>query len=143
MSCYEFARSRILLVDDSAALRAVLETLLRGLGVETVYATGDAAEAIVLANTCRPDLALVDYDLDGESGLDMIRRLRDPRFNPAPDIPLLLLAPVELPHLVAGAQRAGATAILPKPLNASTLAMSLETVMQASGYNETRAVQYN
>ncbi len=139
----ELASQRLLLVDDSRPMRGVLTTLLRGLGLEDIYATGDAEEAIVLANTCRPDIALIDYDIDGEAGLDLVRQMRDPRLNPHPDLPLLLLAPVNLPHLVTGAHQAGATAILPKPLNANTLEASLETVIAATHQNASRPSPYH
>ncbi|MBR9824853.1 MAG: response regulator [Alphaproteobacteria bacterium] len=139
----DLAATRLLLVDDSRAMRGVLTTLLRGLGLGDVYATGNADEAIVLANTCRPDIALIDYDLDGEAGLDLVRQMRDPRLNPHPDLPLLLLAPVNLPHLMAGARQAGASAILPKPLNANTLEASLTTVIAAGCQQAARSGPYH
>ena len=74
---------------------------------------------------------LVDYDLGGQSGLDVIRSLRDPKASPDPDLPVLLLGPLELPFLFEGAREAGASAILPKPLNANTLGQSLMTVLAA------------
>ena len=121
----------ILLIDDSQAVRAVLSTLLRGLGVRRVFQCGEAEEALVLAHTCRPDIVLVDYDLGGQSGLDVIRSLRDPKASPDPDLPVLLLGPLELPFLFEGAREAGASAILPKPLNDNTLGQSLMTVLAA------------
>ena len=121
----------VLLIDDSRAVRGVIKTLLRGLGVRDVFESADGDEALVLANTCRPDLVLVDYDLGHVSGLDVVRGLRDQRMSPNPDMPVLLLAPVDLPYLVSGASDAGASAILPKPINASTLGASIETVVTA------------
>lgn len=131
----------VLLIDDSRAVRGVIKTLLRGLGVREVYESSDGAEAIVLANTCRPDVALIDYDLGHVSGLDVVRGLRDTRMSPNPDLPVLLLAPVDLPYLVSGATEAGASAILPKPINASTLGASLETVIAATRVVEARAIR--
>jgi CheY-like chemotaxis protein len=121
----------VLLIDDSQAVRSVLSTLLRGLGVQRVYQCGEAEEAMVLAHACRPDIVLVDYDLGGQSGLDVIRSLRDPQASPDPDLPVLLLGPLELPFLFEGVREAGASAILPKPLNANTLGQSLMAVLAA------------
>lgn len=143
MSAFDLSQCRILLVDDSAAFRTVLTTLLRGLGLGSVYATGDPDEAISLAHACQPDLALVDHGLAGQNGLQLIGRLRDPRWSPAPDMPLLLMAPGHLPHLVRGAQQAGATGILPKPLNATTLSACLETVMTARRSEKQVASHYH
>jgi len=136
-------RTRVLVIDDSLAVRGVIRTLLRGLGVTEVYDAWTAEDAIVLANTCRPDVALVDYDLGMETGLEVIRSLRDRRLNPVPDMPLLLMAPVDLPYLVEGARGAGATAILPKPLNAGTLGQSLEALMGAREQVSQRAASFH
>ena len=130
----------VLLIDDSRAVRGVIKTLLKGLGVNEVYESADGREAIVLPNTGRPDVALIDYDLGQVSGLDVVRELRDCRLSPNPDLPVLLLAPVDLPYLVSGATEAGANAILPKPINASTLGASLETVITATRVPDIRAI---
>lgn len=131
----------VLLIDDSRAVRGVIKTLLHGLGVADVFESGDGEEAVILANTCRPDVALIDYDLGHASGLDVVRGLRDQQLTHAPDLPVLLLAPVDLPYLVDGATEAGANAILPKPINASTLGASLETVLNATRVRDVRAIR--
>jgi two-component system, chemotaxis family, chemotaxis protein CheY len=74
-----------------------------------------------VARLCRPDIALVDYDLGQASGLDAVRRFRDPVMSPDTGLPMILLAPSCLPHIVRGADTAGVNAILPKPVNAATL----------------------
>lgn len=50
-----------------------------------IAATGD--EAVRLANALRPDLALVDISLGGESGFDVARRLVD---DPSGDPPAIV-----------------------------------------------------
>lgn len=131
----------VLLIDDSRAVRSVIRALLHGLGVTDVIESGDGEEAVILANTCRPDVALVDYDLGQTSGLDVVRELRDQSLADASDLVVLLLAPVDLPYLADGATEAGANAILPKPINASTLGASLETVIHATRLTEIHAIR--
>ncbi|MFD7711607.1 response regulator [Streptomyces sp. NPDC059785] len=66
---------RCLLVDDSARfLEAACALLERG-GVEVVGVASTGAEAVARARELAPDVALVDLDLDGESGLDVVRLL--------------------------------------------------------------------
>ncbi|WP_417490074.1 response regulator [Maricaulis sp.] len=131
MSGFDLAGLNILLLDDSRSIRQVLTTLLRGLGVTRIYESCDADEALVTARLCRPDLALVDYDLGLTSGLEAIRRFRDVSSSPDPGLPIILLAPPSLPHLARGAGAAGADAVLPRPVNAATLAMQVQQVVQA------------
>jgi DNA-binding NarL/FixJ family response regulator len=67
---------RVLLVDDEPmfleALRALLETDSR---VDVVAAAGNGLDAIALALSEHPDVALVDLALPGTSGFETTRRL--------------------------------------------------------------------
>jgi DNA-binding NarL/FixJ family response regulator len=67
---------RVLLVDDHPVVRAGLRALLAGHpDIEVVGDTGDAAEAVRLAERLRPALVLMDLQMGGElAGLDAIRR---------------------------------------------------------------------
>jgi DNA-binding NarL/FixJ family response regulator len=68
---------RCLIVDDNASFREEMRGLLTEQGVYVVGAAGSAAEAIRQMAELRPDVALIDIDLCGESGFDLARRLRD------------------------------------------------------------------
>ena len=115
----------MLLVDDSRPVRAVIRTLLTGLGFARVFEAADDDEALVISRTCRPDFALIDYDLGQSTGLDLARRMRDPLQCERPNLPLFLLAADGFSHLVRGAAAAGITAVLPKPVNPRTLMAGL------------------
>ncbi len=130
MPALDLSGVNVLLIDDSRSIRMVLTTLLRGLGVGQIHESRDIEEALVVARLCRPDLALVDYDLGGASGFDVIRRFRDVLISPSPGLAMILLAPPGLPHLVRGAADAGADAVLPKPVNAGTLGQRIAEVLQ-------------
>ena len=65
----------ILVVDDDAVLRAQLARALRGRGYE-VRAAASHDEAMSLATADAPELALVDLNMPGKSGLELVRDLR-------------------------------------------------------------------
>jgi len=70
-------RITVLLVDDHAIVRAGLRMLIESQA--DMHVVGDAAcatEALALAIEHQPTVTLVDLTLGGESGLDLIRRLR-------------------------------------------------------------------
>ena len=74
---------RVLVVDDSAAVRARLVTLLRDVdGVELVAEAEDGTRAVSLARVMTPHLVFLDLDLRGESGLDILQVLKDKREAP-------------------------------------------------------------
>jgi DNA-binding NarL/FixJ family response regulator len=66
---------RCLIVDDNASFRAEVRGLLQEQGLDVVGTAGSADEALRLIAELRPDVALIDVDLGGESGLDLARRL--------------------------------------------------------------------
>ncbi len=68
-------RSRVLVVDNEAAVRDAMQALLRGWHCE-VQVAADTNGALRAAREASPDLLLLDYHLDADStGLDVYRRL--------------------------------------------------------------------
>jgi DNA-binding NarL/FixJ family response regulator len=66
---------RCLIVDDNVGFREEMRDLLAEQGLDVVGDTGSAAEAHRQIAELRPDVALVDIDLGGESGLELVRQL--------------------------------------------------------------------
>lgn len=66
---------RVLVVEDEARLRELLERVLPGWGFE-VAAARSAEEAMRLAEEDPPDIVILDLNLPGENGLSFFRRLR-------------------------------------------------------------------
>jgi DNA-binding NarL/FixJ family response regulator len=73
---------RVLVIDDSAAVRSRISELLReGRVFERVDEASDAAFGISLARRQRPDVVILDLQLAGSSGLDVLlvlKRIDDP-----------------------------------------------------------------
>ena len=70
-------RLRCLIVDDNASFREEMRGLLAEQGLDVVGAAGSAADAHRQIAELRPDVALIDIDLGGESGFELARRLRE------------------------------------------------------------------
>ena len=66
---------RCLIVDDNKEFLASAARLLASQGLEVVGSAGSGTEALRLASTLRPDVALVDVQLGAEDGTDVARRL--------------------------------------------------------------------
>jgi CheY-like chemotaxis protein len=66
---------RCLIVDDSQTFLASARRLLESQGLVVVGLATSGAEAIQLARELRPDVALIDIELAGESGGDVARDL--------------------------------------------------------------------
>lgn len=64
-----------LVVDDSRVIRKVARRILEDLGFEVAEAA-DGAEALAWRRTCNPDAILLDWNMPGMSGLEVLRQLR-------------------------------------------------------------------
>jgi DNA-binding NarL/FixJ family response regulator len=67
---------RCLIVDDNTSFREEMRGLLVEQGLDIVGGAGSAVDAHRQIAELRPDVALIDIDLGGESGLELARRLR-------------------------------------------------------------------
>jgi signal transduction histidine kinase/DNA-binding response OmpR family regulator/HPt (histidine-containing phosphotransfer) domain-containing protein len=115
---------RILVVDDSANSREILNDLLVLLGYAPVVEAGGAAGLAELRRAAavgRPyQLVLLDWRMPGMDGFDVVRRLReDPPPGPTPAI--LLVTAYGDEDIVREAAKQGLAGCLAKPVSASTL----------------------
>jgi chemotaxis response regulator CheB len=64
---------RVLIVDDSTTIRAMLEEVLgRENDIVLIGSASDAATALRLVRECRPDVATLDIAMPGADGLELL-----------------------------------------------------------------------
>jgi DNA-binding NarL/FixJ family response regulator len=80
---------RCLIVDDNSFFGDEARSLLEHEGVSVVGVAASGDEAVRLAKTFAPDIALVDISLGEESGFDVARRLVDESTAPPPAVILV------------------------------------------------------
>src|SRR5579875_678990 len=102
--------ARVLIIDDEAAIRDSLETLLtlEGFVVE-LAPEGQSGLDLLTKNTY--DLLLLDLALPGESGIDLLPRIK----SLVPDLPVIMITAYGTVGNVMDAIRAGATNFVQKP----------------------------
>jgi two-component system, OmpR family, phosphate regulon response regulator PhoB len=82
------AGAKMLLVEDDAALAELLVWHFQREGFE-VRRTADGEEALLIAQESPPDLVLLDWMIEGVSGIEVCRRLR--RMPAAQNVPIIML----------------------------------------------------
>ena len=79
---------KLLLVEDDPALAELLEFRFKGEGYR-VRVTADGDEALILAAEDAPDLVILDWMIEGTSGIEVCRRLR--RDKATAHVPIVML----------------------------------------------------
>ena len=119
------ATVRILLVDDHAMFREGVKLLLqRDARLEVIGEAGDPAKALELTARERPDIVLLDIDLAGHDGLDMIESLQ--ASSPATDV--IVLTGLRDEGLQARALRSGAKGFVQKDQNGDLVLRAIQKV---------------
>ncbi|ADG76423.1 two component transcriptional regulator, winged helix family [Cellulomonas flavigena DSM 20109] len=116
--------TRLLLVEDDDALVRTLELTLGVHGFD-VHATGLGAQALVLARTFQPEIAIVDLGLPDLDGLEVVRALRA-----WSDVPVLVLSARDAQHDKVGALDAGADDYVTKPFGMDELLARLRAALR-------------
>ena len=113
--------TRVLIAEDEAIIRLDLRETLEEEGYEIVAETGRGDEAVELARSMRPDLAILDIKMPGMDGLEAARLITDERL-----CGVLVLTAFSQRDFIEQARDAGALAYLVKPFQKSDLVPAIE-----------------
>lgn len=113
----------IFVIEDDEGVRHSTCILLEALGY-TARPFASAEALLEAPDGPAPDCLVLDYNLPGLSGMDLIDLLRSRGMN----VPAIIVS-ANGRHLAARASRAGVAAVLRKPLAADALAQWLEQIL--------------
>jgi DNA-binding NtrC family response regulator len=126
---------RILIVDDDAGQRSLLDSFLRGQGFETLVV--DSGERALEALRSQPvNMMISDVRMPGMTGLETLRRARQEHAV----LPVLLVTAYADIRDAVGAMRDGALNYLAKPIDLDEL---LATVRQATGLSKSVPLKFS
>ncbi len=115
---------RILIVEDEQDGKDVLKLTLERLGAVT-FAVSSAAEAIEFIDGELPDLLLSDIGLPGESGYDLIRKVREREPSRGGQIPAVAITAYAAEQDRMRALAAGFQRHIPKPVDPKDLVAAI------------------
>jgi two-component system, NarL family, nitrate/nitrite response regulator NarL len=101
---------RVIVVDDHARYRQGIVRALETAGEIVVGEAGDGRSALELIRTQQPDVALIDVNMPGLDGIDVVGELA----RQGPDVPVVLLSAFSDEALVSSGLQAGAAAYVTK-----------------------------
>ncbi len=119
--------TKILVVDDDEQLSSILSFTLRREGFVVVHAS-DGNQAVQVWEQERPDLVLLDINLPGQSGLEVLRHIRSQSKMPV----IMLTVRSEDEDVVKGLDL-GADDYIGKPFSPKTLVARIRAVLRRTG----------
>jgi two-component system chemotaxis response regulator CheY len=125
---------RILVVEDLESIRELVSRLLLGLGCKQVHTAADTRSAKHKIDRLGFDAVLLDYDLAGENGLDLLRRLRRDTWHFNREVPVIILTGNNEADTIRDSVALGANAFLVKPVMPDRLGQRILDVTAKTGW---------
>ena len=119
----------VLVADDEEDIRSLVAFRLKRAGYEVITAA-DGEEALLLATTRLPDLAVLDMMMPKATGLEVTRSLREQ--DSTKHIPVILLTARAQEADVASGFEAGADDYVKKPFSPHDLQARVQALLERS-----------
>jgi len=126
----------ILLIDDHALVRDGLKRLLAPLSEDRILEAADGREALSLLRGVKPRLVILDLNLPGLGGLELLRRMIQMGAGP-----ILVLSMHAEPLYAKRALEAGAAGYMTKNASPDELVLAARRVMGGGRYVEAELAQ--
>jgi phosphoserine phosphatase RsbU/P len=123
------SRAQILVVDDDPVSRKILARLLASAGYECRECE-DGTEALALVHAKQPSLLLLDFDMPGLNGTEVLESLRSDSDPAIAQIPAIMLTAHGSEESEVRCLQAGADDFVTKPVNAAVLRARIETQLR-------------
>jgi AmiR/NasT family two-component response regulator len=117
-------RLRVMVAEDETIIRLDLKGILERYGLEVCAEARDGQEAVELAHSTRPDVAVLDVKMPRLDGIEAARRILAER-----PIPIVLLTAFNDRNLVGRAIDAGIFGYLAKPFREGDLIPAIRTAV--------------
>jgi len=120
---------RILIVDDSPAMRSFIRRVMRlsGIEVDQYFEASNGAEALAELAANRVDAVLTDINMPVMGGEEFVRRMRED--GPTQSIPVIVISTDATVHRIHTMQSLGAIGYLQKPFGPEQLRNELDRVL--------------
>lgn len=120
------AQRTVLIIEDHDFQRRIQSKILIEEGFSVITAA-TSAEALTLLRTLRPALILIDIELPGMNGLEILKRLRSTAVFKL--TPVIMLSGSNQKDIVVQSMKIGASGFIAKPFDRKTLAAKVSAVL--------------
>jgi DNA-binding NarL/FixJ family response regulator len=129
--------TKLLIVDDHPVVRRGVKEILEDERDLEISETQDAYEALRLVKEQEFDLVVLDLDLPGKSGLDLLKEIKRDR----PNLPVLILSIYPEEQFAVRVLRAGASGFISKESAPEDLVMATRKILKGGKYVSERVAE--
>jgi CheY-like chemotaxis protein len=115
----------VLVADGNAHTRRLTRQMLNTIGVKSIYESPDGVAALNTIPALKPDVMILDWNMPGLEGVEVMRIVRSPEHFPKSNLPVIMMTDLGLQSRVMTAVRVGVHEFLVKPVSPKMLQQRL------------------
>ncbi len=121
-----FEMARVMIADDSEAIRIVLKDIISYGKHELVAEAADGAEAVERFVDLKPDVLLLDLVLPDKDGLTVLKEIKETN----PNAKIIMISVLDNKQMIQDCISAGALAYITKPFTADDVLKSISIAVK-------------
>ncbi len=129
-SSYNIEQVNFLILEDNVHMRTLIRSILNALGARSIREAGDVETAFQILRTSPADMVICDWEMEPVSGLDFVKRVRNDKDSPNPQIPIIMLTAHSEMTRVMEARDSGINEFVVKPISANTLYARIRDIIR-------------
>lgn len=130
MADLDYAKLKILIVDDDQFYRGILKRLLFQLGARMIAEAEHGEAAITSITRLKPDAVLCDIEMEPVNGIEVLRRIRAVDIPAIASTPIIMVTSHATSDLVKQAVQFQASGYLVKPVSLTDIQKRLTLAIQ-------------
>lgn len=129
VSAMALAQARVLVIDPDSEVLGFIKWALTNAKVSAVRTLGASADAMAVIGEFRPDLALIELQMDGLDGVEIIRQIRRSKGGIRANLPVVLMTKSADAEQIQAACESRLNNVIAKPFTAETLLKRVRTTL--------------
>lgn len=112
-------------------MRTIIVNVLRGLSIHHVAEARDGHEALEELRATPIDLIVMDWEMEGMSGIQLLQTVRSGKRGINPLVPVIVVSANTIARNIIQARDAGMTEFLAKPVSAASLYARIVSIIES------------
>ncbi len=121
-----FEMVRVMIADDSEAIRIILKDIILNGKHELVAEAADGAEAVKKFVSFKPDVLLLDLVMPKKDGLAILKEIKETN----PNAKIIMISVLDNKQMILDCMSAGALAYITKPFTADDVLKSISFALK-------------